>query len=231
MCVYVCVRVCTHFATIITACGKVSKLSNNAHPDCESNASVISSLSVLAKNSLSASTARLHSAEERKGGRERGRGEGGREGEREGGKEGGREVEREGGGKEGEREGGRERGRGREGGREGGKEGGREVEREGGGRREGGKWEDQGGRNDTTCFQYSTSQMNPAHLMLVLSLALGSTGCRSRLLPMRANRTGRNLVYNSQRGSFASSTLNKMMSAAVICTDRQTDKQTNKVVN
>lgn len=64
------------------------------------------------------------------------------------------------------------------------------------------------------------------NLMLLLSLALGSTGCRSRLLLMRANSAGRNLGYSSLRGSLASSTLNKMMRAAVICMDRQTDKQT-----
>ena len=68
-------------------------------------------------------------------------------------------------------------------------------------------------------------ELSAAHLMLVLSLALGSTGWRSRLLPMRANSTGRNLGYSSLRGSFASSTLNRMMSAAVICVDRQSVSQ------
>ena len=68
----------SYLATIITACGNVGKLSKSAHPDCMSTASMISSLSVLAKNTLSASTAKLQGMRERWGeGRKRGR-EGGR---------------------------------------------------------------------------------------------------------------------------------------------------------
>ena len=91
--------------------------------------------------------------------------------------------------------------------------GGREEERE-------------GGRRMTWCSMSLIQMPSAVNLMLLLSLALGSTGCRSRLLLMRANSAGRNLGYSSLRGSLASSTLNKMMRAAVICMDRQTDKQT-----
>lgn len=76
-----CICVCiSYLATIITACGNVGKLSKSAHPDCMSIASVIISLSVLARNTLSASTAKLQEMKERW---EEGRKKGGREGGRE----------------------------------------------------------------------------------------------------------------------------------------------------